>query len=216
MSIPQNITRQHIIQAMKRIDAEDVPRINESRKYDLAYNGRKYPSKYTISLANVLPNKQELPVAVFFGGNEANNFLIARDFTVCDKKSGKPAKPEPISEDGESSFPEGKAKYQRHRRYERDSRIARLAKSKRMQEKKSLGCDACGFCFQKKYGAREAGFIEALHNLPVSQLGARQRTKISDIALVCSNCHRMLHRANPWLSVDALKAIIVKNKSERA
>jgi hypothetical protein len=216
MSIPQNITRQHIIQAMKRIDVEGVPRGNKSTGYDLNYNDRKYPPKYTISLANALPNKEEFPVADFNGGKEANNFLIARDFIVCDKKSGKPVKPEPISEDDESSFPEGKAKYQRHRRYERDSRIARLAKSKRMQEKKSLGCDACGFCFQKKYGARGAGFIEAHHNLPVSQLGARQRTKISDIALVCSNCHRMLHRANPWLSVDALKAIIVKSKSGRA
>lgn len=55
MSISQNITRQHIIQAMKRIDTEGVPRGDKSTGYDLSYNDRKYPPKYTISLANVLP-----------------------------------------------------------------------------------------------------------------------------------------------------------------
>jgi hypothetical protein len=212
MSIPQNITRKHILQAMKRIDVEFVPGANMSRKYDLIHDGRKYPPKYTISLANVSPNKREHPVANFSGGGEANNFLIARDFKVCDKQ-GKSVTMEPVEEDEESSFPEGKATYLRHKRYERDSKIAKQAKRKRLQERKLLECDACGFCFQKKYGVRGAGFIEAHHTLPVSQLGARQRTKISDIALVCSNCHRMLHRDRPWLSINDLKAIIVKNKS---
>lgn len=213
MSIPQNITRQHIIEAMKRIDAEGVPGANKSTKYDLIHNGQKYPPKYTISLANVSPNMKEHPVEEFSGGGEANQFLIARNFKVCDKQ-GKPITMEPVEEDEESSFPGGgKPTYLRHRRYERDRKIAIQAKRKQLQEKKYLECDACGFCFQKKYGVRGAGFIEAHHNLPVSQLGAHQKTKISDIALVCSNCHRMLHRANPWLSVDDLKTIIVKSNS---
>jgi predicted HNH restriction endonuclease len=129
---------------------------------------------------------------------------------VCDKK-GRSAKPEPVNEDDETSFPEGEAKYETHRRYERDPRVARIAKNKRLREKGYLECDACGFCFQDKYGARGVGFIEAHHNIPVSSLGAQRKTKIREIALVCSNCHRMLHRAYPWLSVEALKKLIAKS-----
>ncbi|MEO7862624.1 MAG: HNH endonuclease [Nitrospirales bacterium] len=211
MPIPQNITRQHVVQAMRQIDVKGVPPVNKSTKYDLWSGKRKYPPKYTISQANHFAGNKELLVSDFYGGNEANNFLIARDFKIIDKR-GNLIKPEPVSEDEESSFPEGKIKYRKHRQYERDPGIARKAKSKRLQDKKYLECDACGFCFQKIYGARGIGFIEAHHNVAISQLGARQRTKLSDISLVCSNCHRMLHRATPWLSVDELKKKIVHIK----
>jgi 5-methylcytosine-specific restriction protein A len=32
-------------------------------------------------------------------------------------------------------------------------------------------------------------------------------TKLNDLALVCSNCHRMLHRAKPLLLPDELRSI---------
>ncbi|UZW66371.1 hypothetical protein OC195_21405 [Priestia flexa] len=33
-------------------------------------------------------------------------------------------------------------------------------------------------------------------------------TKVEDIALVCANCHRMLHRQRPWLSISELKQLL--------
>ena len=36
-------------------------------------------------------HEKEFLVANFNGGKEANNFLLARDFVVSDKKRGKPA-----------------------------------------------------------------------------------------------------------------------------
>lgn len=35
-----------------------------------------------------------------------------------------------------------------------------------------------------------------------------EETKIEDIAIVCSNCHRMLHRKRPWLSINELKQLL--------
>jgi predicted HNH restriction endonuclease len=43
-----------------------------------------------------------------------------------------------------------------------------------------------------------------------------EATKVEDIALVCSNCHRMLHRKRHWLSINELKQLltIAVNTSE--
>lgn len=89
MPIPQNITRQHIIQAMKEIDVKGVPKANKSRKYDLDSGNQKYPPKYTVSIANDFAGNKELPVGDFYGGDEANNFLRERGFGICDKR-GRP------------------------------------------------------------------------------------------------------------------------------
>jgi len=207
MPIPQNITRQDITKATSDLDVQGIPKVNQSTRYDLSFRNRRYPPKYTISKANRYANDVEFPLAEFSGGSEANNFLIARGFTIC-TKAGKAINVEPVLEDDESSFPEGKAQFRRHKRYERDARIVRKAKEKRLRETRTLECDACGFCFQTAYGARGVGFIEAHHNVAISKLGASHRTKVSDIALVCSNCHRMLHRAVPWLTVHQLKQVI--------
>jgi len=34
------------------------------------------------------------------------------------------------------------------------------------------------------------------------------KTKVEDIAIVCSNCHSMIHRKKPWLTREKLKRII--------
>jgi predicted HNH restriction endonuclease len=145
----------------------------------------------------------------FGGGNETNNFLASRGFTVV-WKDGRPVQVAPIDEDEESSFPEGAEKYRMHRSYERDSKITKLAKKMRIQRIGDLSCDVCGFSFCKRYGGLGVGYIEAHHMVPVSQLRGKSRTKLVDIALVCSNCHRMLHRERPWLSLQDLKRHLAK------
>jgi len=91
---------------------------------------------------------------------------------------------------------------------ERSSDLVRRAKQRRLQTDKKLSCQVCGFSFLDKYGELGAGFIEAHHLFPISQLTETTETKIEDLALVCSNCHRMLHRRRPWLSLDELKTIL--------
>jgi predicted HNH restriction endonuclease len=107
----------------------------------------------------------------------------------------------------ESAFAEGQVQYSSHRRLERDSSITRKAKAKRLAETGRLECDVCGTDFAKAYGSVGIGFIEAHHTKPVSALDSNEKTKLSDLALVCSNCHRMLHRGKPLLSVSQLKDI---------
>ncbi len=37
-----------------------------------------------------------------------------------------------------------------------------------------------------------------------------EETKPEDITMVCANCHRMLHRKRPWLTIDELTKLIEK------
>src|SRR5688500_567115 len=83
--IPSNITRQHILLAIDKINSEGVPAERESTKFDLLFKRKRYPPKYVISLANVFANGEVLSPAVFSGGDEANFFLSARDFRTIPK-----------------------------------------------------------------------------------------------------------------------------------
>ena len=62
------------------------------------------------------------------------------------------------------------------------------------------------FDFNKTYGDHGFGYIEAHHKVPLYEINAKVETKLSDLAFLCSNCHRMIHRERKdWLSLEELK-----------
>jgi len=70
-----------------------------------------------------------------------------------------------------------------------------------------VACEACEFDFAARYGTRGQDYIECHHRVPLSQSGVT-KTRIQDFVLLCSNCHRMIHRRRPWLSFEELVALI--------
>lgn len=73
-------------------------------------------------------------------------------------------------------------------------------------------CSVCSFNFEEFYGAHGKDFIEVHHLEPISTF-EQQRIidPQTDLAPVCSNCHRMLHRnKNQVLSIEELRTIIKK------
>jgi len=68
MSLPENITKEHLIQAIAKIDNEGVPNDGASQYYDLVYKGNKYPPKLIVSYANIFANGIELDRSTFKGG----------------------------------------------------------------------------------------------------------------------------------------------------
>lgn len=105
-------------------------------------------------------------------------------------------------------FPEGALIERIHRTRERNSSVVAFVKNEEFRKQGSLECRVCGFDFSKTYGALGKGYIEAHHVLPLSEITAETKTRPEDLVLVCSNCHRMLHRRRPWLSVQDLKSIL--------
>jgi hypothetical protein len=35
-----------------------------------------------------------------------------------------------------------------------------------------------------------------------------QKTRLADLALLCANCHRMIHARRPWLTLDELRGLL--------
>jgi hypothetical protein len=217
MRIPDTIGRGHILAAIEeivRLGDKSIPKNRRSTKYDISHNKRRFPPKYVICLANKYVNNVELPPR-FNGGAPTNNFLEARHFVIVDK-AGRPWGFTVDAEDESKIFEEGSRRYKLHLSVERDSRVSKLAKAKRWKEANSMTCDVCGFDFYRFYGYRGYRYIEAHHTVPVSELKKGQKTRLEDIALVCSNCHRMLHKSRPWLSIRDLAQAIKGSDSEKA
>lgn len=106
-------------------------------------------------------------------------------------------------------FPEG-AKVQRvHEDRERKPALVRHKKALVLQRTGKLACEACGFVFARTYGEVGEDFIECHHTVPVSELKPGHKTKPEDVVLLCSNCHRMVHRKRPWLTLPNLSKLLV-------
>lgn len=103
---------------------------------------------------------------------------------------------------------EGTVIYKLHKYRERNSKIIKKKKEKEFQRMGKLPCEACMFDFHQKYGELGFKYIECHHRVPLSEFSSSTKTGLNDLALVCSNCHRMLHRGSGTLSVDHLKNIL--------
>jgi len=111
----------------------------------------------------------------------------------------------------EENFPEGNTIYKIHKSKERSSKVIKLAKQRfKAKHNNELFCECCNFHFTKTYGEIGHDFIEGHHIQPISDIEDERLTKIDDIILLCSNCHRMIHRKRPWLTVDKLKTLLKK------
>jgi Zn finger protein HypA/HybF involved in hydrogenase expression len=97
--------------------------------------------------------------------------------------------------------------YRLHKYYERNSAVVKR-KKEIAQQQGTLFCEVCGFNFIVRYPQVGTGFIECHHKTPIHN-GLIRTTTVNDLALVCSNCHRMLHRLvkGKYLTVEKLSQI---------
>lgn len=81
-----------------------------------------------------------------------------------------------------------------------------------------LFCVICGFNFFETYGELGKDFIESHHLEPLYLIDIEgekitAEKALEKVALVCSNCHRMIHREKgKMLSTEELKALLKKAK----
>jgi len=97
-------------------------------------------------------------------------------------------------------LPEGAKSRIEVNRYERDpvNRAACIAAHEPR-------CKACGFDFGEFYGPIGNGYIEVHHTTPVSAMGdAYVVDPIREMVPLCANCHAVVHRRSPPLSVEEL------------
>ncbi|MEJ5024977.1 HNH endonuclease [Brucella anthropi] len=151
-------------------------------------------SKYSISIPkNTLPN-----IGFHFNRHtEITEDVYARLRSLFVEVNCKKSNDD--SDDLAEYFPEGRVKYRVHRNYERNRKAVQIAKDQFLKKHGRLFCEICNFDFNKNYGELGADFIEAHHRIPVCELGEHGKTSPDDLLMLCSNCHKMVHRYRPWL-----------------
>lgn len=114
-------------------------------------------------------------------------------------------------EEGQLEAQEGKLLTRLHRFRERSRTLVLRRKEQALRQHGRLFCQACGFDFQQVYGERGKGFIECHHTKPVHEVQPGEKTRLDDLALLCANCHRMVHAARPWLQVEQMRLLVANN-----
>jgi predicted HNH restriction endonuclease len=104
---------------------------------------------------------------------------------------------------------EGKSKQMTVSTYERDPRVR-----KRALEIHGFICKVCGFNFYEQYGDIGKDYIEVHHEEPLSSFNGEHKVNPeTELTVLCSNCHRMIHRnKNKKIKSDELK-LLLKNNS---
>lgn len=107
---------------------------------------------------------------------------------------------------------EGNPRLMAHMRRERNSSIVQKKKKDVLARTGTLKCEACGFDFAKTYGEYGKEFCEVHHLLPLHKSDGLIKTDLSDLAIVCSNCHRVIHRMSPMPTIAVLAKIVRENQ----
>jgi len=103
---------------------------------------------------------------------------------------------------------EGSAKWVAHFVRERNRALVEKKKATVLRITGALKCEVCRFDFAEHFGSLGNSFCEVHHRVPLAQADGPAETQLEDLAIVCSNCHRMLHRQVPAISVEELRAIV--------
>jgi 5-methylcytosine-specific restriction enzyme A len=94
-----------------------------------------------------------------------------------------------------------------HKRIERNIKLVSEAK-----RRLGFTCQACDLNFEEIYGSIGKGYIEVHHLVPLSQLKGKRVAldPEQDFAVLCANCHRMIHRSGYVSDVVSFRQQIFK------
>jgi putative restriction endonuclease len=100
---------------------------------------------------------------------------------------------------------EGNKRLQTHLVTERDATLVRKFKAGLT----APICEACDLNLHDIYGDLAGDYIEAHHRKLVANADGQTPTRLADLAALCPNCHRVIHKNYP-MSVESLRAALVE------
>ena len=101
---------------------------------------------------------------------------------------------------------EGRRRLVLHLQRERNRTVVRNKK----KQAASFDCEVCGFSFGRAYGNAASDYCEVHHLLPLSEVEQTTRTRMEDLAILCANCHRVVHLRNPPYTLNQVRSILAK------
>jgi HNH endonuclease len=110
---------------------------------------------------------------------------------------------------------EGERLLKNHIRIERDAKIVRMKKESILMENNCISCEICDFDFHKNYGSIGFGFCEVHHRHALYEQSGPVKTRLEDLAILCPNCHRMIHRTKPLASVEEFRLFFLEHQKSK-
>jgi hypothetical protein len=143
------------------------------------------------------------------GFNRLNDETVIQALIALESESAHTASlPALPDADFFASGTEGTTRLVSHFRRERDRNLVAAKKAAVLSAKGNLSCEVCGFDFSATYGSLGDDFCEVHHLTPLSASRNTVTTTLADLAVLCSNCHRIIHRSEPMLSVAELSEVV--------
>jgi hypothetical protein len=106
-----------------------------------------------------------------------------------------------------AAFPEGESKmrFQLHRRREKRLREAKIEEVKAATGALRCEVPGCGFDFESVYGAQGENFAHVHHRTPLATVSSKTMNTTAALAIVCANCHAMIHREGGCLDLKEIR-----------
>jgi len=135
---------------------------------------------------------------------------VARLAVLISDIGSSPEAIEVAAIEAEEEFLEGRLVTAAHHRRERAPKLRGKLLAARAKTG-SLRCDGCGWsCGIADARIADAAF-EAHHLVPLYKSGPRSNS-ISDLALLCASCHRLVHRwiavKREWLGIEQIRELL--------
>ncbi|MBI1801905.1 MAG: HNH endonuclease [Chloroflexi bacterium] len=181
---------------------------------DKLLNTRRVWDSYALACEKVLASpvgrpRPETYYRLRWGKRKLSELRLAGAINPpADKQRGKVQKANEGSSDDrfiEGGVQEITVELRRRNRQLRAQAIAKYGQS----------CQVCGFNFGKFYGALGEGYIEVHHLIPLSNNKKERAIAIKDVAVVCANCHRILHhKGREPLPLNELQQVVKKQRHQ--
>jgi hypothetical protein len=214
----ENVQRNHVELAMDEYDELGEEKFLEKysfgkpTRYYVTRNGRRYAPKAIAGVANYLAGGTLLTGRTSMGGKSPSGANRLFDHLRFDIEVISAS----ISESTVGTHLEAHAYMEGERLlrevsfFQRNPALVRDAK-----QKYGYICMVCDFNFSEVYGNLGEGYIECHHLDPLSERDGWESdsslTQLDRVAVLCANCHRMIHRKKPALSLNELIFIVVRD-----
>lgn len=146
-------------------------------------------------------NKEFVEAVRYSACTQGSVTLVSHIETIQEIKTSEDS----LSDDSMGSGIEGKPIWRLHKTRERNKGLVSKKKKSVLDTTGKLECEVCRIDFAEVYGDIGFGFAECHHKNPLSLRDGNEETTLDDLAILCANCHRMIHRQKPWMTLLELR-----------
>jgi 5-methylcytosine-specific restriction protein A len=194
----EKVTAKHIWNAVQSLLTSNSQHpFGTSMDYDvLTDDGTRLPPKAVFGIAATEALGFQVVPAHFSGGLNTVCFrkIEQAGYEIVSKGDQSRAVTAPPS-DEEQEWEEGAKKLVIHMKAERGKGLSAAKKAEFISVHGALFCERCKCDPVKEYGEYGEACIEVHHMaMLISEMKANHKTKLSDLACLCANCHRIVHR----------------------